>query len=399
MQLKRRKQAGDTLVEVLLAFSIFGLAATTIIRTMNDGFTRMFSSGQQSQIQSVMRGQIAIIQKAHADEVQDPASDTWDTVVSAISPANDTTSPALAADQRDDVVNADGCTYSKNKNRIYFTTDSGATWTTPSLKTGSTAGDVAVAPSGETPVPDGVSIWVEAKQTKHGDVGSNGKPNNGRGYYDFYAKACWSDGRVNRQIKTVTRLYELVAAPGEGSPVTPPTPPADEVVNPISIAGNAYIAGKCVTISDLERTEAMGAPAYALYSSPAPSGTYPCKTTGDGGVVSCSNYDVGYASQVTAPGKYLLTLQYKDIACSTSATQTLSAGGAYYYRVQVYINNNVVGNMVLNPDTSSGTLVIDSIPPGAEIGFRWWNNHWFSPADPSGKDPDFTILRVKLDKQ
>lgn len=391
MQLKHRKQAGDTLVEVLLAFAIFGMAATTIIRTMNDGFSRMFSSGQQSQVQALMRGQISIVQAAHNAEVKDPSSTAWDTLIDEIS--NDPSGSSVYAQA---AVNGDGCTYTLNKNRLYFATEPGDTWTEPQKE------DAITAPAGQAvtvetvaPSPDGISMWIEAKHTPHGSM-VNGTANQGRGYYDFYVKACWSDGRINKQLKTVTRLYELIPAPGEGSPVTPTAPPAAEAVNPIEITGNAF--ANCVTLSNGEGTEAAGPPSYPLFSSPDTTGSFPCRNTADGGTYSCSNYDIGYASQVTVPGKYLLTVEYRDALCSSGAAQALNAAGAYSYRVQVYLNNAVVGNMILNPDVSQGTVTLDSVPPGAALGFRWWNNHWFSPADPSGKDPDFVITRLRLDK-
>ena len=243
MQLKHRKQAGDTLVEVLLAFAIFGMAATTIIRTMNDGFSRMFSSGQQSQVQALMRGQISIVQAAHSAEVKDPSYTVWDTLIDEI--AND---PAGSSIYTQAAVNGDGCTYTLNKNRLYFATEPNGTWTVPQKKAAITsAAGQAVMAQTEAPSPDGISMWIEVKHTPHGSM-VNGTTNQGRGYYDFYVKACWSDGRINKQLKTVTRLYELIPAPGEGSPVGFTIPPVAEAVNPIQIVSNAFV--NYVTLSN-----------------------------------------------------------------------------------------------------------------------------------------------------
>lgn len=380
MQLKRRSQAGDTLVEVLLAFTIFGMAATTIIRTMNDGFTRMSSSGQQSQIQSLMRGQAAIIQAAHNAEVKDPGSTTWDTLIEAIA--------ATPAD-RQTPVNGDGCTYTANKTRLYFDTDTNVPWTGPESRP-ALAVDTKVAADTVTPEPNGIAMWVEAKYTRHGAL-VNGKTNNGRGYYDFYTKACWSDGRVDRQLKTVTRLYELLPAPGEGSPVTatPPPPPSPAQV---SLNGSQYIAGRCVPQNPLTNDSTVPAPTYPPYSSP--NATYPCAAMSGypQSVYSCSNYDVGYRPNVPAQGNYRLTIAYQDAICG-GGPETL--GAAYSYKVAIYNNGTKVADMNLPAD--GGTAVLASMPLTVgttnEITLRWWNNHWITT--PTGnKDPDLVFMNL-----
>lgn len=381
MQLKRKKrQAGDTLVEVLLAFSIFGAAATTITRAMNEGYQQMFANGQQSQVQALMRGQLAIIQAAHDAEVKDPNSGLWETITGAIadSPQDD-----------ESAVNADGCTYTQHKNRLYFTTGSGGAWTQPQIRPKVTdPAHLAVSPRTVTPTPENGAIWVEAKYTPP-DADS-------RGFYDFYVKSCWSDSRIARQLKTVSRLYDLVPATGESSQFTPNPPNQNPIpVDPVVMRGNEYSTGKCVPTTPLEGNEfTQTRPTNALFSSP--SGMYPCgPIAGNPNTVyTCTNYDIEYPSQVTFAGRYQMTLSHLDAVCGGGA-EVLSAGGAYSYRLEVYKNGTWVGTMNINPDSPSSTFPFDLLSPGDTIGFRWWNNRFF-PTSP-GKDPDFTFTNIRLD--
>ena len=91
-----------------------------------------------------------------------------------------------------------------------------------------------------------------------------------------------------------------------------------------------------------------------------------------------------------------MTLSYADAVCG-GGQEALAAGGAYFYRLEVYKNGTWLGTMNLDPDSSSGTFTFDSLSPGDTLGFRWWNNHFF-PSNP-GKDPDFTFTNIRLEYQ
>lgn len=196
--LKKRSQAGDTLIEVLLAFAILGLATIVAIRTMSEGYNRLYSSGQRSQVQAIMNGQLSILQAAHDNEVTAPASSAvWDNIITAIG-----TSAAI-----DDPVNPDGCTFSSGKNRMYFNTGLNNDWTSVWHVA---AGSTSPAPQDGIPLPDGNRMWIEGQRVQ---------ASSGKSYYDFYIKACWYDGGARHQLKTVTRLYEVT----EGVAVLPST--------------------------------------------------------------------------------------------------------------------------------------------------------------------------------
>lgn len=395
----KRRQAGDTLIEVLLAFAIFGAAAATLTRAMNGGLLEMFSHGQESQVQAQMRGQLAIIQKAHEEEIKTPTSDIWEGITNAITPADDSTAPVLANTQRIAPVNADGCTYSADKNRIFFVTDSGNAWTQPSVVAGATT-DTAVRANGTTPQPNGTSLWIEAEYEPPRTTPQGVS----RGYYDFYVKACWSDD-IARQLKTVLRLYDPVAPTGEGTsmpsasspPIPTPPPPL-----PINIAGSQYISGQCVGKLDTDREEAEGPPSEPLFSNGYPGNPYPCRSLGDvpQSNYTCTNYDVAYAVPASAEaGRYRMTLTYRDALCAsgggTNNTEILNVGAAYTYKLIVYRNGVQIGSMSLPVTSSEGAIEFPTLAPGDTIALRWWNNH-FIGAD--NRDPDFVITNVKLEK-
>lgn len=181
----KRGQRGDTLVEVLLAFTVFGLVATLALRTMNSGFTQLLVSTQRSETQALINGQVALLRAAHDKAIAGDVGH-WNNI-KIIAGANST------------MPNASGCATTNSFGKFYFDTTDGSAqdWMAPqSLTTGYTPS----RPSESHPVP-GNSMWIEA--TKVTPTTLNSKP-----YYDFYVKACWSTGGV-QELKTVVRLYEI----------------------------------------------------------------------------------------------------------------------------------------------------------------------------------------------
>jgi type II secretory pathway pseudopilin PulG len=194
-------QRGETLIEVLLAFAILGIALVTVMRTMDGGLSSMFVSGQRSQVEAQMRGQLAVLQAAHQKAVTstDQSTADWTEIINAV---------ATSAADREEDVTADGCTYSPNKNRLYFTTDTTGTWTGDvATKTGGT-----MVPNSVTPGPDGSTLWIEAQHVPQGTSDEFA-----RGYYDFYIKSCWMGANSTpQQAKMITRFYDL--APTSATP-------------------------------------------------------------------------------------------------------------------------------------------------------------------------------------
>lgn len=397
--LKRRtKQTGDTLIEVLLAFSIFAMAVTTITRAMNDGYARMFSSGQQSQVQSLMRGQLALIQAAHDTEVKTPNAPAWDNIIKAIA----LDGPTKAANTQK-VVNPDGCTYTLDKNRLFFNTAEDGVWTdVQKVDAVPASTDQSAIPDGVTPSPDGTSLWIEAKYTPPTTDPVTLKQS--RGFYDFYAKACWTD-KVQRQLKTVARLYDLVIPTGEGSHLTALTTPATPPVPPPLATSFEWDGGDHVQLC-----------------TPAPSGVcsnhpYPDEASAVRDVLfSCWAFRGDYElPEQLEPGNYRLTIAYTNMGggqyaydnsywFNCTATNGFPAGYPGFI-VDYYVNGALKkSNVQLQAATgfmgvtTTTDIYIDN-PIGAtgpRIGVDWINDAW----DGTGvKDANMGIYRLKLEKQ
>lgn len=452
---RSRLQRGETLIELLLAFAILSLALVTVMRTMNGGFGSLFVSGQRSQVESQMRGQLAILQSAHQQAVANPSGTeaaNWNAIVASIG-----ADPLKAVD-------ADGCAYTSQKNRLYFAAGSGTSWT-GTVGVRSTG---ALTTSTETPTPNGNTLWIEARHTPKKDFA--------RGYYDFYIKSCWDgDGSVRQQAKMVTRFYDLdapaapaydnmsfVASSTGCANSTPASNPkisyvlsnpnnypmgnvsvyvnsvllnthqlnSSQTINyttpagygggqydltavldatgavvarqvtiplcPIDIRGSEYNAGQCRPLYDYEGQEWNPRPTYAFLSNPGPY-SYPCQTFPSYGTVyTCVNYDVNYPSRVTVAGAYRMTLSYLDANCGDASNETMNVTG-YYYRVDVYRNSIYAGTMSLSPGAPilDATFNFPVLNPGDTIGFRWSNNRFINPGM---RDPDLVIYNIRLEK-
>lgn len=185
------RQAGDSLVEVMLAFAVMGLVVASVTRIMNDTYSNIFASGQRSQVESLAKGQLAILRAAHDREVASPESTEWDQILTELTPTN-------AA------VSTDGCV--RTKRGIGFNTETTGNWMTPTAAIlPSAAPGNRVTPTEGLPVP-GVSMWIEVQ---FGEGGSS------RDFYDFYVKSCYGGvGGVPQQSKSVLRLYRPSASTG-----------------------------------------------------------------------------------------------------------------------------------------------------------------------------------------
>lgn len=410
--MRHKRQRGDTLVEVILAFAIFGVAVVTVTRTMNTGLSRVFVSTQESQVNSIVEAQRTLLQRARDEAVRDPQQVTtghWATLVAALA-SNPSSNTKL-----EKAVNADGCTYTGDKNRVFFPM-TGSDWlvvnqvaSTGNTDTAATASDVT--PSGA----DGNSVWIEGQYTT--------EPG-GRGYYDLYIKACWQNtgGSVDvpRQLKTVIRLYDpdssaIAAAPGPAPGGGGGGGPSAPVIK--SILGSAHMPGRCTSIIPGEGTEAGTPPLRTapLFSVPSSDIRYPCVSLTDtpSSVFSCTNYDVGYNTGLTAAeaGIYKMRIYNKDADCAgwlavgpppTRNARPLNASAyGYRYQVDVFTSTDTVTwskvtTMSIDPDQTFAEYTFAYLPANASIGFRWFNNHFIGP---SWIDPNLVITNIELEKQ
>lgn len=208
-----RRQAGDTIIEVLFAITIFSLIAVGGLSLMNQGT----ALAQQALEISLVRQQIdtqadalRYINKEYiADYGQDgPASTLWRHIV-----ANSVTSAepfdAIATATTCNVPGASGQPFALDVERI----DTKLITNPPTIEH---EFDPVLRPTSETATyskiryEDGRAnaegIWIQAVPSATRVVDGTTRP----GFYDFHIRACWhSPGRSTPIVSgTIVRLYE-----------------------------------------------------------------------------------------------------------------------------------------------------------------------------------------------
>lgn len=177
------KERGDTLIEVLLALSVFGIVTIGAFSLMNRGVVQMYDSMERSEVRMLINSQTEVLTYMRDEyikslkHVTDPsqqfnatAANSWATVRSITS---QTSIPAL-----------DGC---EAANSFWVGTNL-------SVTTSSITGTSDAFPS------PGNGIWMQKIAYTGG----------GQPYIDFYVKACWrqNSNAQTQVLSTVVRLYD-----------------------------------------------------------------------------------------------------------------------------------------------------------------------------------------------
>jgi prepilin-type N-terminal cleavage/methylation domain-containing protein len=173
------KQAGDTLVEVLMAIVIISVIIVGAITVMNRGLTAAQIALEHSQVRLSVNGQIEMLRYARDEYVQSkngPSASQWSAVI--------------AATNQQPVNYDSGCGITSGKQAFFMT--KGAAQVNRNNYTVATPATVA------TP---GTGLWVESVASAAGIVPA---------YVDFVVRACWSGLGSTSQQRTVTavRLYD-----------------------------------------------------------------------------------------------------------------------------------------------------------------------------------------------
>lgn len=179
---------GDTIIEVMLAITIFSLVAMGAITIMNQGTNSAERSLEVTQVKQEIDAQAEALRAAQLAHLANPtSSDAWSGVKGmrdqAPLPINDTTCPSFSGVH---VFAMDGHNASLIKS--------------PQMKT---SDDRHAPPYAKIDYATGTTygLWIEKKTTPSGD----GKP----GYFDFRIRACWYGPGlgVPMTLQTVVRLY------------------------------------------------------------------------------------------------------------------------------------------------------------------------------------------------
>lgn len=182
---------GDTIIELMLAFSIFSLAAVSTIAIMNRGAAMSQQSLEISLVRAQMDGQAEAVRY-----LRDTSSPLWDTIVANhlttnIAPLSPATCPSASEIRGDDG---------------FFISQQGA-----NLVIRSSEADFSIpttyAKIGSEDVADTTShgLWVQIAKSDSGSDSHNITA------YDVYVHACWDSlvaDNVPATLGTIVRIYD-----------------------------------------------------------------------------------------------------------------------------------------------------------------------------------------------
>lgn len=214
-------QRGDTLIEVLLAITIFSAAAVGAIYVMNRGITTAQSSFEITQVRNQMNNQAELIR--HLSNLAITAAGRITADGSVEHPSGGVTTQWKRALDRtiEEAPSFDGITTLEHCTPEYIANTVGRSPFFINTKTGDVVPINPIVP-GAPPVlresatfarirDEGSSqvsemIWVYAVR-KPGDI--EGRNRLGGDFYDFHIRACWHapDGSGVQKLGTIVRLY------------------------------------------------------------------------------------------------------------------------------------------------------------------------------------------------
>lgn len=201
MRLRRRpSQRGDTIIEVMFAFSVFSLVAILSVSIMNRGVATSQQALEITQVRIQMDAQANTLHYLHDLYIGDPDNPEWKTMTSLSKQGVTTASEYGKVDGSNCIV--PGVSGVGGKSFIL---------NARTAKVGPQP--VASPPDAAVPysqviyndsrgIDSAYGIWVEAVA-----VAAIGKV---PGYTDFHIRACWSaSGQTNPMtLGTIVRLYE-----------------------------------------------------------------------------------------------------------------------------------------------------------------------------------------------
>ena len=188
----RRYEKGDTLIEVLLAFAIFSMAAVSTIVLLNQGVAIAERSLEKSLVRQQIDSQAELLRYLSATD--DPA---WAQVTNS---AMITTTPmSLSQASCPDISNL-------GSKSFFVTQDSAGGFKVNKISTASS--NYQQAPvfsqiSYDTAAPQARGMWVEVVKAENG-VGTSALD-----AYDFYIHTCWASTgtSVPMTVGTIVRIY------------------------------------------------------------------------------------------------------------------------------------------------------------------------------------------------
>lgn len=199
-----RNQRGDTIIEVVFAFTVFSLIAIGGIALMNQGTAlaqRSLEIGLVRQQVDAQADALRYLNKAYVADygARGAATDIWNRVVTA--------NAVETAQRYEKVADRNGCRLPTPAEKP-FALDVTKLESNPLLVPTLDTATYAKVRYGEASETRAEGIWIQAVRSSVVSGAGDGKER--PGFYDFHIRACWfTPGQpIPVTIGTIVRLYE-----------------------------------------------------------------------------------------------------------------------------------------------------------------------------------------------
>lgn len=188
------RQKGDTIIEVLLAVTIFSLVSVMTITIMNQGNATAQRALEITLVRQQIDGQVEALRAAHQAYSANNESETWQTIV------------AQAGSNPASIDTANGCPQEASFSNGIFTLDPlRAVMLQPANMR--SINDSAAPLFPQVVGTTSYGLWIEPREREATSPGI-------RPAYDFRIRACWSpsgnDG-APMELETDVRLYGVAS--------------------------------------------------------------------------------------------------------------------------------------------------------------------------------------------
>lgn len=206
MSVSKRAQAGDTIIEVTVAFVIFALLAVGASMIMNRGVSSAQDALETTLVRGQLDGQAETLRYFYQNYISDPQGTSLPVKVFQEIITNYTVDYTVGASD----FSSTTCTTTPPSSSAFAL--SIPTGLTPSVESVIFhGGEINSIDDSNVATPDPVysqflsgvarGIWIEGVKGDNGGTGAD--------FYDFHIRACWypSSGDIPRTLGTIVRFY------------------------------------------------------------------------------------------------------------------------------------------------------------------------------------------------
>jgi type II secretory pathway pseudopilin PulG len=414
------RQRGDTIIEVMLAFTVFAMLAVGAIAVMNRGTASSQDTLETTQVRQEIDNQAEMLRYLHQAYLSDPnatdglAGEFNDIMALAQDSVN---ASEFGAECTDSLPEAN------QDHRFALNTSNGSLIDGGNINP-INAQDVTLPYARVVNEDGGASygLWVEPVLSNSGDSVAR--------YVDFHIRACWesASSAPQRTLGTIVRLYipanEDTGSNGGVTPEPIPLASTEELTKDGDEIDDCFVHTKLSVDGEANPSLPSWNPDTGRpgNTSENPGG---CVTYPDypGYLMSYSNFDVWYSIPVDfvsdSDDKYSLDITYRDMSCFSFCGDTDGHASNYTndftdpdyrFKVAIYINGDytgkqfelpisptreTVGQYSVSIAATSQAINIGQVEAGDVIQLRWWNNHYVN-VGPKAQDPDLVIRQIHL---